>query len=73
MDMKRIILAMIALAARVRLGGPASRTADRRATSTGRIIDEQGAAVPGVTVTARNTADRLHADRRHATPKASIG
>ncbi len=50
--MKRIILAMIVLCALV-----AASTALAQQTTgniTGRIVDAQGAAVPGVTVTARN-------------------
>ena len=38
---------------------------------TGRVVDEQGAAVPGATVTAKNAVHRLHAHRGRATRKAS--
>ena len=51
--MKRIILAMIVLCSLV-----ASATASAQQTSgniTGRIVDAQGAAVPGVSVTARSS------------------
>ena len=38
---------------------------------TGRVVDDQGAAVPGVTVTAKNAADRVLPRPRSATRKAS--
>ena len=49
--MKRIILAMIALCA---LGAAPALAQQTTGNITGRIVDGQGAAVPGVTVTARN-------------------
>ena len=50
--MKRIILAMIVLCA---LGAAVPVLAQQTTGNiTGRIVDAQGAAVPGVTVTARN-------------------
>src|SRR6476469_8045519 len=50
--MKKIILAMIMLCALV---GPSTAVAQQTTGNiTGRIVDAQGAAVPGVTVTARN-------------------
>jgi Carboxypeptidase regulatory-like domain/TonB dependent receptor-like, beta-barrel len=49
--MKKIILAMIALCTLIAAPAFAQQTAGN---ITGRIVDAQGAAVPGVTVTARN-------------------
>src|SRR6478752_2271366 len=49
--MKRIILAMIALCA---LSAAPALAQQTTGNITGRIVDAQGAAVPGVTVTARN-------------------
>jgi Carboxypeptidase regulatory-like domain/TonB dependent receptor len=49
--MKKIILAMIALCTLIASPAFAQQTAGN---ITGRIVDAQGAAVPGVTVTARN-------------------
>ena len=69
--MKRMIYAMIALCA-LALGSPAFAQ-QTTGNITGRIPDDQGAAVPGVTVTARNTANRVRPHDRHATVKAFTG
>ena len=60
--MKRIIVAMIALCALA--PGDARVAQQTTGNIPGRIVDAQGAAVPGVTVTAKNAADRLHPHRR---------
>ena len=39
---------------------------------TGRVVDQQGAAVPGVTVTAKSPRP-VSREPRRATPKASTG
>ena len=41
-------------------------------TISGRVLDEQGTAMPGVTVTATNPQHRVHPQRRSPTTKASI-
>ena len=42
-------------------------------TIGGRVLNQQGAAIPGVTVTARNPSDRLHAHASRAKPRACTG
>ena len=60
---ERIIYAMIVLCS---LGLAAAPALAQQTTGniTGRVVDEQGSAVPGVTVTAEH-ADRLRPHRRH--------
>ncbi len=54
MKTNRIILAMITLVAAL-VAPPAAMAQQTTGNITGRIIDAQGAAVPGVTLTAKNT------------------
>ena len=54
MKTNRIILAMITLVAAL-VAPPAAMAQQTTGNITGRIIDGQGAAVPGVTLTAKNT------------------
>ena len=77
MKTNRIILAMITLVAAL-VAPPAAMAQQTTGNITGRIIDAQGAAVPGVTVTAKNTQTgftplRRHRRRRHLPPERASG
>ena len=58
--MKRVITSMIVLCAVLLMAGPALAQ-QTTGTITGRVVDAQGAVVPGATVTGKNAADRIHA------------
>ncbi len=68
--MQRFFTAVCAVSA-LALAAPAAMAQQTTGNISGRIVDDQGAAVPGVTVTGKNTADRLHPLRRVRRAKAS--
>ena len=61
--MRRMIYAALALCALVLLSSPAFAQ-QTTGNISGRITDDQGAAVPGVTVTGKNTENGLRPHER---------